>query len=194
MTANHVRILGLAGSLRARSYNAALLRASRALCPVGTTIEVFGGLGTLPLYDEDLDEVPPPPAVAHLRSRIEAADGVLIVTPEHNASVPAALKNALDWASRPTGAAALTGKPVAIAGASPGALGTVRAQMELRHVLSAVDAEVLSRPEVLVFRCHERIGPDGTITDVDTANLMRDLVVGLVRHVRAQPASDMLTA
>lgn len=194
MSARQLRILGMAGSLRAHSYNAALLRATSSLCPLGTTIEVFDDLRLLPLYDEDLDVAPPPPAVAHLRSRIEAADGVLMVTPEHNASVPAALKNALDWASRPTGAAALTGKPVAIAGASPGALGTVRAQMALRQVLSAIGAEVLARPEVLVFRCHERISPDGTITDVATADWLRELLAGLSRHIRAQPASGMLTA
>lgn len=194
MAARQLRVLGLSGSLRTRSYNAALLRGARELCPVGTTVEVFDELGTLPLYDEDLDDDPLPSAVAHLRSRIEAADGVLLVTPEHNASVPAALKNALDWASRPTGAAALTGKPVAIAGASPGALGTVRAQIALRQVLSAIDAKVLARPEVLVFRCHERISPDGTITDIATENLLRELLMGLSRQIRAQHDSGMLTA
>lgn len=176
---NQLRILGLAGSLRAQSYNAALLRAAVPLCPEGTTMELCEGIDALPLYNEDLDGPLPPAPVAELRRRIVEADAVLLVTPEHNRSIPAALKNALDWASRPLGAAAFTSKPVAVAGASPGALGTVRAQTVLRQVLTGIGADVVAEPEVLVGECQRRIRADGTLIDSTTSLLLRDLLAAL---------------
>src|SRR5262249_13016208 len=120
-----VRILGIAGSLRRASYNRAALRAAGELVPDGATIDVFD-LDGIPGFNQD-DEQTPPPTVLELKRRIRAANAVLIATPEYNYSVPGVLKNAIDWASRPYGDSAWSGKPVAIMGASIGATGTARA-------------------------------------------------------------------
>ncbi|ALG09469.1 NADPH-dependent FMN reductase [Kibdelosporangium phytohabitans] len=173
-------VLALSGSLRGRSHNTALLHAARKLNPGGLAIEIEQDLALLPLYDQDMDTESPPVAVTALRARIAAADALLIATPEHNASVPAALKNAIDWASTaPCGL--LRGKPVAIAGASPGPFGSVRAQLALRQILAAVGAEVVVKPEVTVFHCDTRLTDDGVLTDSHSAGLLRDLLTALAR-------------
>lgn len=180
---NELNVLAMSGSLRTGSYNTALLHAARKLSPGGIAIEIEQELGMLPLYGEDSDTGTPPAPVAALRARIAAADALLIATPEHNASIPAVLKNAVDWISTaPDGL--LHGKPVAIAGASPGAFGSVRAQLVLRQVLAAVGAEVVVKPEVTVFRCDTRFGADGILIDPYTADLIRDLLGALVRKSR----------
>src|SRR3954454_2204605 len=138
-----IRILGLSGSLRSGSHNTALLRAAAMALPPGAELEVYDGLRDLPPYDADLDVEPVHPAVARLREEIAAADGVLIATPEYNGSIPPALKNALDWASRPFPDNALRGKPVAVLGASPALCGAVWAQGETRKVLKIIGADVL---------------------------------------------------
>lgn len=182
MTERHV--LGLSGSLRRDSHNTALLRAARALAPAGLEIAVHRELGGLPLYDQDIDTPTPPAAVSAFRERVAAADALLIATPEHNASVPAALKNALDWASTaPEGL--LHGKPVAIAGASPGPFGTVRAQLALRQILTSVGADVVVKPDVTVFRCDTRLTRNGTLTDALSTDLLRDLLAALARKIEA---------
>ncbi|WP_367129038.1 NADPH-dependent FMN reductase [Saccharothrix sp. HUAS TT1] len=182
-TVRELKILALSGSLRAGSYNTALVHAARKVNPGGMAIELYEGLGDLPLYNADLDTDEPPAAVADLRDRITAADGLLIATPEHNYSIPAALKNALDWASTPLPRWALQGKPVAIAGASPTAMGTARAQLALRQVFLWTDCDVVVKPEVAVFRCHERF-EDGVLTDEVSAALLRDLLLALERKIR----------
>ena len=111
-------ILGIAGSLRRQSYNRAALRAAAELMPEGVTLDTFE-LDGIPLFNED-DEHTPPAAVVELKRRIRAADAILFVTPEYNYSVPAVLKNAIDWASRPYGDSAWDGKPAAIMGVSSG--------------------------------------------------------------------------
>jgi chromate reductase len=180
---DELNVLAMSGSLRARSHNTALLHAARKLNPGGVAIEIEHDLRRLPLYDQDLDTGTPPPQVAALRARIAAADALLIATPEHNASVPAALKNAIDWISTaPDGL--LHGKPVAIAGASPGPFGSVRAQLALRQILAAVGAEVVVKPEVIVFRCDTRFTGDGVLSDPYAAELLRDLLGGLIRKAR----------
>src|SRR3712207_5657319 len=121
---NPVRILGIAGSLRRRSYNRALLRAAAELLPEGATLDTFE-LDGIPGFSED-DEQNPPAKVNELKRRIREADAVLFVTPEYNYSIPGVLKNAIDWASRPHGDSAWTGKPAAIMGASTGMIGTAR--------------------------------------------------------------------
>ncbi|SEG69305.1 NADPH-dependent FMN reductase [Saccharopolyspora kobensis] len=119
MTVPEHHVLALSGSLRAGSYNTALLRAARDLAPGSMSVHVHSGLGDLPLYDEDLEQHPFPEAVHDLHRQILRADGLLIATPEHNAAIPAALKNAIDWMSRMPGGSGMSGKPVAVAGASP---------------------------------------------------------------------------
>ena len=137
------RILGISGSLRRESHNTSLLRAAAKLLAPRVELEVFDGLRDLPPYDADADVEPADPAVARLRQAIADADALLIATPEYNGSIPGALKNALDWASRPFPDNALRGKPVAVIGASTGLFGAVWAQAETRKVLGVIGADVI---------------------------------------------------
>jgi chromate reductase len=121
-----IRILGIAGSLRRESYNRAALRAAAELVPAGATLDIFE-IDGLPGFNED-EEQNPPARVLELKRRVREADAVLFVTPEYNYSIPGVLKNAIDWASRPYGDSAWSGKPAAIMGASDGSIGTARAQ------------------------------------------------------------------
>src|SRR5579864_8009667 len=123
-----MNVLGISGSLRRDSHNAALLRAAGELLPDGVELEVWDGLKAVPPYDEDDDVEPAPAAVADLRDAIAGADAILITTPEYNHSIPGQLKNALDWASRPKLEAALWTKPVAVIGASQSMYGALWAQ------------------------------------------------------------------
>ncbi|MEV6767352.1 NADPH-dependent FMN reductase [Nocardia sp. NPDC051030] len=164
-TAPELRVLALSGSLRADSYNTALLRAAQKFNPGGMTIDIYPSLGELPLYNQDLEAGRLHWAVEDLRYEIARADALLIATPEHNACIPAVLKSAIDWMSRTPDSATLPGKPVGLVGATLGALGTVRAQQSLRQILTAVGADVLAKPEVMAFRAHERFDADGNVTD-----------------------------
>jgi chromate reductase len=153
-----VRLLTISGSLRAGSYNTALARAAADVAPEDVEVELFDGLGDLPLFDADLEE-DENAAVRHLRERIEAADAVLFVTPEYNGSIPGVLKNAVDWASRPRGEAALRGKTVAVAGASTGQYGALWAQQDLRRVLGVAGARVVC-PELTIGRAQDVCDPE----------------------------------
>ena len=138
-----MRILAISGSLRRDSHNTMLLRAARELLGPGDTLELWEGLREVPPYDQDDDVEPAPAAVAGLRAAVASADAVLIATPEYNHSIPGALKNALDWASRPFATNAFRNKPVAVIGSSTGLFGAVWAQAELRKVLTAMGARVV---------------------------------------------------
>jgi chromate reductase len=179
-----MRVLGLSGSLRRDSRNRALLRAAAAHLPPGARLEPWERLAELPAYDEDLDTTRAPEQVRALREAIAAADAVLFATPEYNASLPGALKNALDWASRPFPANALRDKPVAVIGASTGLFGAVWAQAELRKVLATIGARVLER-ELPVGQAHEAFGPDGDLRDPELRAALGEIVAALVDEVRA---------
>ncbi len=141
-------VLAISGSLRKDSLNRSLLRAAQGLLPEG--VELVTADIDLPLYNWDVEQTTGfPEAVATFREQIGAADGLLIATPEYNYSMPGALKNALDWASRGGADSPLNEKPVAIMGAA-GRLGSVRAQIHLRTVLLHNDTKVVQKPEVLV--------------------------------------------
>ncbi|MFD6618776.1 NADPH-dependent FMN reductase [Streptomyces albidoflavus] len=178
-------ILAFSGSLRAQSFNTALLNAAVKHNSGRMHIEVFENLDTLPMYNQDHDHDDPPGEVVELRRRVAEAEGLLIVTPEHNASIPAALKNALDWVSTQPAGGILVGKPTAIAGASPGAFGSARAQVALRQILASIGADVLAKPEVAVFHCHERVDENGNVTDPMTLSLLNDLVEALTARIPA---------
>jgi chromate reductase len=139
-------VLGIAGSLRRGSLNRALLAAAGHHLPAGARLVVWDGLAALPPFDEDVETGPPPAAVADLRTALAGADALLVATPEYNASLPGALKNAVDWASRPHGASALNGKPAAVVGAGPGPTGAATAQADLRRVLERAGAAVVGGP------------------------------------------------
>ncbi len=158
-----MRILGLSGSLRRDSHNTRLLRALPVLLPDGAELEIFDQLGAIPPYSED-DEAQAPPAVAALKDAIAGADAVIIATPEYNHSIPGALKNALDWVSRPRASTPLEGKPAVVIGASTGLFGAVWAQAELRKVLGAIGARVVDR-ELPVGQAGDALGPDGLPLD-----------------------------
>ena len=138
-----MRVLGIVGSLREGSYNHALLREAAERLPAGAEWSEFERLGEIPPYDADLEELGVPEPVQALREAIRGADGVLVVTPEYNHSIPGVLKNALDWASRPAGKSAMNGKPALVVGASTGMFGAVWAQAETRKVLGALGARVV---------------------------------------------------
>ena len=135
-------ILGISGSLRRGSHNRRLLRAAGALLPPGVELVEWDGLAGLPAYDEDLEDAPPE-AVREFLACVEDADALLIATPEYNASLPGALNNAIDWASRPFPDNVLRHKPCVVIGASTGLFGAVWAQAEVRKTLKASGADVL---------------------------------------------------
>lgn len=136
-------ILTLVGSLRAASVNRQLAELARELAPEGVTLNIYEGLAELPFYNEDLDTDPPPAAVAALRKAAADADAALVVTPEYNATIPAVLKNALDWLSRPWGASDLKDKPVAVIGSALGRYGGSWAHAETRKSLGIFGPRVV---------------------------------------------------
>jgi len=138
-----MRVLGITGSLRRDSYNHALLREAAERLPAGAELVEFDRLGEIPPYDADAEAEGTPEPVAALRQAMRDADAVLVATPEYNHSIPGVLKNALDWASRPAGQSALTGKPAVVVGASTGMFGAVWAQAETRKVLGALGGRVV---------------------------------------------------
>jgi chromate reductase, NAD(P)H dehydrogenase (quinone) len=177
-----MRILGITGSLRRGSHNRRLLRAAGRALPPGATLVEWDGLAGLPAYDEDL-EANPPLAVRAFRAAVADADALLIATPEYNASIPGALKNALDWASRPFPDNVLREKPAAVIGASTGLFGAVWAQAEVRKVLAASGAAVLES-ELPVGMADGAFTEDGELADPELASRLEDLVGDLVREVR----------
>ena len=183
-----IRIVGISGSLRAMSYNTAALRAAMELLPDGVILEQVG-VGDLPLYNDDIRLQGYPPAVKQLRARLTDADGVLLVTPEYNYSVPGVLKNAIDWASRPPDQP-FDGKPVAIMGASPGMLGSARAQYHLRQMLVFLNAHAMNRPEVMISQAASKFDDAGTLTDAPTREFLKTFLVAFadwIRRMRPSP-------
>ena len=172
-----MKVIGISGSLRKGSFNSAALRAAQALAPEGMTIE-RAEIGDLPLYDEDMRAAGYPPAVERFRNELASADAILVVTPEYNYSVPGVLKNAIDWASRPPDQP-FNGKPVAIMGASPGLLGSARAQYHLRQILLSINALVLNKPEVMITQANTKIDEAGELKDEQTRAFVRKLLEAL---------------
>ena len=178
-----MRIVGIAGSLRQGSYNRALLRAAQALAPAGMSIEI-AALADIPLYNADLEAQGDPAPVAALKAAITAADGVLLATPEYNHGVPAVMKNAVDWCSRPPRTACLNAKPVAIMGASPGMVGSARGQVELRAAFTFTNSFCMPQPEVIVAKAHEKFDAEGRLTDEGTSRFLAAYLVAFEAWVR----------
>ena len=188
-----MRVLGIAGSLRADSHNARLLRAAAAELPPGWELERWEGLRDVPAYDEDLDVDPAPAAVQSLRDAIARADALIVATPEYNGSVPGALKNAIDWASRPRATSVLLDKPVLVIGATTGLFGAVWAQAELRKVLRTAGAHALEE-EVPVGQADSAFADgEDRLAEPELAALLHDAVDALVREVSA-PVEDVARA
>ncbi len=175
---NTTKILGFAGSLRKGSFNRALLRAAAELLPADTELETFD-LEGIPGFNVDL-EATPPEKIKEFKARIRAADAVLIVTPEYNYSIPGVLKNAIDWASRPYGDSAWTGKVVGVMSASTGLLGGSRAQYHLRQTFLFLDVKPLTRPEVFVTFAAQKFDQSGKLIDEPTRKVVKDFLQALV--------------
>jgi chromate reductase len=172
------------GSLRSGSFHAAIERALPSLVPAGVTISPLGSIRDFPHYDADLQAEGFPPSVLSMADAVRAADGVIVVTPEYNYSIPGALKNAFDWLSRVT-PQPFAGKAVAIQTGSPGMIGGARAQYHLRQVMVFLDARVLNRPEIMVGGMNGKIDPEvGEVTDEATAGLIAQQLAALAALAR----------
>ena len=177
-----MRVLAISGSLRRDSNNTALLRALAEEAPTGVEVVLWDGLKSIPPYDADDDVVPGPPEVEALRAEVREADAVFFATPEYNSSIPGALKNALDWASRPLATNAFRSKPVAVIGSSAGAFGGVWAAAELRKVLGAMGARVTD-VELAVGHAPEKFDDDGRLADDDVRQTLRESLETLLAEV-----------
>src|SRR2546423_6068596 len=181
-------IIGISGSVRRASFNAALLRAAVAAAPEGIELRTES-IADIPLYNGDLEaERGIPAPVARLKDAIAAADGLLLVTPEYNNSIPGVAKNAIDWLSRPPAdiARVFGGKPVAIIGASPGGFGTILSQNAWLAVFRTLGADLWAGGRLLVSRAGSVFDASGTIVDSKTNDGLRKLLEGFVAHVRAR--------
>src|ERR1700754_63413 len=178
-----MRILGISGSLRRGSHNRKLLRAAGAMLPPGVELVEWDALAGLPAFDEDLENTPPEP-VREFFAAIEGADALLIATPEYNSSLPGALKNAIDWASRPFPENVLRYKPAAVIGASTGLFGAVWAQAEVRKTLKASGAHVLES-ELPVGMADFAFADDGSLADPELTQRLQDARGDLAREVTA---------
>ena len=183
-----MRILAVSGSLRDRSNNTALLRALREEAPEGVEVDIWQGLKVMPPYDQDDDVVPGPEPVEAFRELVRESDAVFFATPEYNSSVPGALKNALDWASRPLATNAFRNKPVAVIGSSAGAFGGVWAAAELRKVLGAMGARV-TEAEMAVGHAPEKFDDEGTLVDETVRDELRAALDTLVTAVLDRAAA-----
>jgi chromate reductase len=189
----NLNIAVVVGSNRRESLNRKLAGALTKLGPQNLSF-TFVKIDDLPLYNQDL-EVELPASVARLKGEIEAADGILFVTPEHSRSIPAALKNAIDWGARPWGKNSWTGKPAAITGTSPGAIGTAVAQQHLRHIAGVLGMIVMGGEAYIMFK-PDLIDRDGGIADESTRTFLTSFIDQLaaltarfsVREVRASAA------
>ncbi len=170
-------ILGISGSLRKGSYNSAALLVAQGLAPDGVVI-TLADIAAIPVYNDDVREQGLPAAVVSLVEQIASADGVLIATPEYNYSIPGVLKNTIDWVSKAPDQP-FRHKPVAIMGASMGAIGTARAQYDLRKVFVFLDAHVLNQPEIMISSAHNRFDSDGRLTDETTRKLIGVQILAL---------------
>lgn len=181
-----VTIVGFSGSLRAGSYNSALLRAAAEMMPADSRMRI-ASIRAFPLYDADDEAAHGVPAeVAEMKDAIAAADGLLLATPEYNNSIPGVAKNAIDWLSRPSSdiPRVFGGKPVAIVGASPGGFGTILSQDAWLPVMRTLRAQLWSGGRVMVSRAGSVFDGAGNIVDERVATALRDYMTGFVAYVR----------
>lgn len=177
-----VRLLAISGSIRRASHCTAVLRSLQPLLPPEVTLELFP-LDEIPLYNADLDGDQPPTAVAQLKDAIKRADGLVVCSPEYNYGIPGVLKNAIDWASRPGFASPLKGKPALIMTASPGTVGGVRAQAQIRDALTATLARPLVRQHIAIASVATRV-QDGQLVDKPTLDIIQAGLQELIEEIR----------
>ncbi|HTK85087.1 MAG TPA: NADPH-dependent FMN reductase [Patescibacteria group bacterium] len=182
------KVAVIVGSLRKDSMNLKLGKAIAKL-GAGKFDAQFVQIGDLPLFSQDLEN-PMPTQVARLKKEIEGADAVLFVTPEYNRGMPGPLKNAIDWASRPYGKNSFTGKPGALCGASPGAIGTACSQHNLRPTLDYLDVIVMGQPEVYFQFKEGIIDAEGNITSDNTKQFLQKFVDTFAAFVERHGAAQ----
>lgn len=173
-----MKMLGISGSGRKKSFNTALLKAAAEMLPPGATLEIFDVSG-LPLFNQD-QEASPPPEVVELKRKVREADALVFATPEHNFSITATLKNAIEWANRPPGDNAWDGKPAAIVSASTSLRGGARAQAHLRQVMADVNMHPINRPQLYISRAQEAFDQDLKLTDEAHKKTLKELMASLV--------------
>src|SRR5207253_10472942 len=174
-----VAILGIAGSGRKGSFNSALLEAAKQLLPPDATLEVVD-VSRLPLYNQDLEH-DIPEVVKEFKKKIRGADAILFATPEHNYSITAVLKNAIEWGNRPPRDASWSGKPVAIISASTSLRGGARAQLHLRQIMIDLNMYPINRPQLMVANAREKFSEDLQLTDEESRQTLRDVLSSLVK-------------
>jgi chromate reductase, NAD(P)H dehydrogenase (quinone) len=179
-----LNFVGMVGSLRKASFNAAIARALPGLAPEGVTIEPLPSVGEFPLYNHDIQLDGFPPVVTKTVEAIRKADGVIIVTPEYNHSYPGVLKNAIDWISRVPNQP-FAGKPVALQTSSPSLFGGLRAQLPLRHVFVYLDGRMLNKPEIIIPQVNTKIdAASGELTDPATRGFLADQLKAFASFAR----------
>ena len=185
MIEKSLHFVSLLGSLRKASVNGGVARALPALAPEGVTISALGSVGDFPLYDADVQAQGMPAAVEAMGAAIKAADGVIIVSPEYNYSVPGVLKNAIDWLSR-LPSAPFKAKPVLIQSASPGALGGARMQYHLRQTFVFLDGRVMNAPEAMIGGAYGKSdSATGDLTDEGTKDFLRKQLAAFAAFAKA---------
>ena len=175
-----LKIVGIAGSTRSASYSKAILDALFGLLPDGTTTQAIN-IGLLPHYNEDVEHAALPDTVSAARAAVAASDAVIIVTPEFNHGLPGVLKNTLDWLSRPAFTSCMAGKPVFFVTFSPGALGGVRAQYQLRETLASMLCQLVPLPEMAITHVGMKC-ENGVLTDAATLNYLTPALRKFLTH------------
>jgi chromate reductase, NAD(P)H dehydrogenase (quinone) len=172
-TEQNYKILGMCGSLRAKSYNMMALKIAGSLMPAGMTLEI-ATIGDLPLYNMDLQDKGFPAPVTRLRDQVLAADALLFASPEYNWSVSAPLKNVIDWLSRFKPTVPFEGKPAAVISATQGPLGGARGQYDLRRILDGLGVHWLRKPEIFIGMAQNKIDAEGRLIDEPTRKIMTE--------------------
>ncbi len=182
-----MKILAISGSLRKGSYNSALLRAVAKLAPSGTDIDILAAedIRSLPHFDADLEASAYPESATALKKRIAASDAVIISTPEFNRSIPGALKNLLDWSTRPYGENPWLGKPVSVIGASSGQVSAALAQYDLKKILLYFNARVMGQPEFYMGPAASKFDEALNLTDEKTKEAVVKVLAALVAFAQA---------
>jgi len=188
-----VKVLAISGSLRRDSHNTKLLRTAEELLPPSAELISYEGMRELPPYDADDDTQPAPRPVQRLRDAIDEANAILIATPEYNASIPGALKNAIDWASRPVRESALRFKPAAVIGATTGQFGAVWAQADLRRVLRTAGARVIER-DLPVAKANEAFDEDGRLASIELREQLQGILDELISEAEQAAEAEPIAA
>lgn len=177
-----MKIVCIIGSLRDLSYNRAVFNTLKDVAPDGVQF-VEAPIGDLPLFNTD-KEADLPKAVQEFKQAFEGADGILIISPEYNRSLPGVLKNAIDWGSRPNDGGVFKGVPAASMGATPGRLGTAPSQMHLKGILAYLGTKQMGRPEFYLDHVDQKVSEDGaTITDEKTREYMKEYLETFINHI-----------